>query len=144
MKITCHVDNSLVQEHGEIWVRKMTPELNQLLNYLNGHEQSLWCLDGDELKPIRYQDIFAVQTSDHVLDVSTTDHHYVCRKQLSTVKEELSADFIEASRSAIFNFRHIDHLELLDNGTIDVILTNHQRVPIARRKVKNLKERLGI
>lgn len=144
MKINCHVDNSLDEEHAEIWVRKITPGLNNLLNYLNGHEQVLWCSSNNDLLPINYQDIFAIQTNNHQLDVSTINGHYTYRKRLSVLKDELTDDFIEASQSAIFNFRHIDHLELLDNGTIDVILKNQQRIPIARRKVKNLKARLGI
>lgn len=49
--------------------------------------------------------------------------------------------FIEASRSAIFNYHHIDHLKLLDNGLIDAV---NQRIQISRRNIKNLKERLGI
>lgn len=65
--------------------------------------------------------------------------------KIKSIKEELSTDFIEASRSAIFNIKHIDHLKLLDNGSIDVILKNKQRIQIARRKIKNfLREKLGI
>ncbi|MGY5247755.1 LytTR family DNA-binding domain-containing protein [Lactiplantibacillus plantarum] len=144
MKINCHVDASLDEEHGDLWIRKMTPELNNLLNYLTSTGQVLWCCKNNDLKPINYQDIFAIQTSGQKLDVSTINDHYTYRKRLSVLKDELSEDFIEASQSAIFNFRHIDHLELQDNGTIDVILKNQQRIPIARRKIKNLKKRLGI
>lgn len=144
MKINCHVDSSLGEEHGEIWVRQITPELTNLLNYLNGHKQVLWGYADGELKPINYQDIFAIQTSSQGVDITTISHHYKCHKRISILKNELNEDFIEAAQSAIFNFRHIDHLELLDNGMIDVILKNHQRIPISRRKVKNLKERLDI
>ncbi|MCT6888269.1 MAG: hypothetical protein M3Z87_01210 [Lactobacillus sp.] len=38
----------------------------------------------------------------------------------------------------------MDHLELLNNGLIDVVLTNKHRVQISRRNIKTLKERLGI
>lgn len=144
MKINCHVDASLDKEHGELWIRKMTPELNNLLNYLTNNEQVLWCSKDSDLRPINYRDIFAIQTDNQKLDVSTINSHYTYRKRLSVLKDELNEDFIEASQSAIFNFRHIDHLELQGNGTIDVILKNQQRIPIARRKVKNLKKRLGI
>ncbi|MCT7728055.1 MAG: LytTR family transcriptional regulator, partial [Lactobacillus iners] len=29
-------------------------------------------------------------------------------------------------------------------GAIDVVLTNQERIAISRRKIKNLKERLGL
>ncbi len=34
--------------------------------------------------------------------------------------------------------------ELLDNGLIDAILTNGSHIQISRRKIKNLKARLGL
>ena len=144
MKIVCHVDSSIEEEKGEIWVRELTPELSRLLNYVNNEQQVLWCIKNKELKPISYKEIFAIQTSSHGLDVSTKKSHYIYHESLSKLKEKLNDIFIEASQSAIFNFHHIDHLELNDNGTIDVILKNQQRIQIARRKIKNLKKRLGI
>ena len=76
--------------------------------------------------------------------MATANKCYQYRKPISVLKAQLTNDFVEASRSAVFNFKHIDHLELMDNGAIDVILKNHQRIPISRRKIKNLKARLGL
>ncbi|MGN1407704.1 LytTR family DNA-binding domain-containing protein [Lactobacillus sp.] len=144
MKINCHVDENLDEERAEIWVKEMTPELANLIRYLDSKKQVLWCYQGDELKPIAFSEIYAIQTADHGLDVSTASSHYTYYKQLASVKELLSNDFVEASRSAFFNFNYIDHLVLLDNGAIDVVLKNQQRIPISRRKMKNLKERIGL
>lgn len=144
MKINCHVNDSISEEHAEIWVRKITPELANLLDYLNDNKQVLWCRLDQKLKPVKYRDIFSIQTTSHDLDVATASNHYHYRQQLSALKNQLNDDFIEASRSAIFNFKHVDHLELMDSGAIDVILKNHQRIPISRRKVKHLKARLGL
>ncbi len=69
---------------------------------------------------------------------------FLLSKPLKEVKAILNNDFIEASRSAYFNFKHIDHLVLLNDGAIDVVLTNQERIAISRRKIKNLKERLGL
>ena len=96
------------------------------------------------MRPVRLDDIFVIQTTDRGLDVSTRNEHFLCRRQLSAVREMLTDDFAEASRSAMINIRHIDHLILLDNGAIDLIMKNQQRIPIARRKLHILKERLGI
>lgn len=74
MKINLHVDASISEEHAEIWVKQMKPNLESMLQYLNNN-QVLWC----------YYD-----------------------------------------------------------GAIDVVLTNQERIAISRRKIKNLKERLGL
>lgn len=144
MKINLHVDASISEEHAEIWVKQMKPNLESMLQYLNNNNQVLWCYYDDQLKPISLNDIFIIQTDDRKLDISTQNRHYSCRKPLKEVKAILNNDFIEASRSAYFNFKHIDHLVLLNDGAIDVVLTNQERIAISRRKIKNLKERLGL
>ena len=60
------------------------------------------------------------------------------------MKADLPNYFIEVSRIAIFNYQHINHFELLDNGLINVVLTNNHSVQISRRNIKNLKKRLKI
>ncbi|MCZ3675069.1 LytTR family transcriptional regulator DNA-binding domain-containing protein, partial [Lactobacillus crispatus] len=44
----------------------------------------------------------------------------------------------------IQDYQKIDHLEVMDGGNIDVIMKNQMRVQISRRKIKDLKERLGL
>ena len=34
MKINCHVDPNISEEHGELWIKKMTPAINELLQKL--------------------------------------------------------------------------------------------------------------
>ncbi|WP_390892220.1 LytTR family DNA-binding domain-containing protein [Levilactobacillus namurensis] len=63
---------------------------------------------------------------------------------MAHVIDQLPGEFIEASRGTVINYQKIDHLELLGNGKIDVLMTNQQRVQMSRRKIKNLKEKLGI
>lgn len=78
------------------------------------------------------------------INVYTEKRHLTYNDRLSNLKTNLPNYFIETSRSAIFNYQHIDNLELLDNGLIDVVLTNNHRVQISRRNIRNLKERIGI
>lgn len=144
MKINCHVDASIDEEHADIWIRQMTPTINHLIQQLNNDQKVLWCSLNQQIIPVNFEEIFAIQTAARGLKISTLSKKYHYNSKISLIKEELSDDFIEASRSAIFNIKHIDHLELLDNGSIDVILKNKQRIQMARRKIKNLKEKLGI
>lgn len=144
MKINCHIDSSLEEEYADIWIKEMTPQINQLLKALNHSHGILWCTHESQVIPIYYTDIFAIETTGHGLIVSTVDATYSYKGSLSALKHLLPTDFLDASRSAIFNYNHIDHLELQDNGSIDVFLKNQQRIQMSRRKIKNLKERLGI
>ena len=40
MKINCHVDPNINEEHGELWIKKMTPAINELLQKLTKFENS--------------------------------------------------------------------------------------------------------
>ena len=69
---------------------------------------------------------------------------YIFKGRLYQIEKNLPSDFIMASRSAIINYRKLDHLKMLENGNIDAILENKIDVQISRRKIKNLKEKLGL
>ena len=38
MKINLHVDASISEEHAEIWVKQMKPNLESMLQYLNNNQ----------------------------------------------------------------------------------------------------------
>ncbi|WP_309505944.1 LytTR family DNA-binding domain-containing protein [Lactobacillus panisapium] len=94
--------------------------------------------------PVKYQDIYSLEVASRETNIYTENQHFSYHDRLSNMKANLLNYSIEASRSAIFNFNYIDHLELLDNWLIDVVLTNNHRIQISRRNIRNLKERLGI
>lgn len=144
MKINCHVDPNLKEEHGELWLRKITPEINDFLQKLAQSDDAIWCHYLSQIVPVKYQDIYALEVANRDISVFTEKQQLSYNDRLSNLKTDLPSYFIEASRSAVFNYQHIDHLEILDNGLIDVVLTNNHRVQISRRNIKNLKERLGI
>lgn len=144
MKVNCHIDPNIEEEHLELFVREMNPEISNLLKGFTNTESVLRCYDRDQIIPIKFPDIFELTVAKTGTKILTKDHTYFYRKRLSHFKSDLPNDFIEASGSTIFNYHYLDHLELLDNGLIDAILTNGSHIQISRRKIKNLKARLGL
>ncbi len=76
--------------------------------------------------------------------IYTQSDKYIFKGRLYQIEKNLPSDFIMASRSAVINYRKLDHLKMLENGNIDAILENKIDVQISRRKIKNLKEKLGL
>ncbi|MGL5898960.1 MAG: LytTR family DNA-binding domain-containing protein [Lactobacillaceae bacterium] len=144
MKINCHIDPNLEEEHGELWIKEMTPKINDFLQVMSSSDDVLWCRYQAQIIPVKYQDIYSLEVASRETNIYTENQQLSYHDRLSNMKANLPNYFIEASRSAIFNFNYIDHLELLDNGLIDVVLTNNHRIQISRRNIRNLKERLGI
>ncbi|MFR0607338.1 LytTR family DNA-binding domain-containing protein [Limosilactobacillus balticus] len=141
MKVNCHIDPNIEEEHLEFFVREMNPEISNLLKGFTNNESVLWCYDRDQIIPIKFPDIFELTVAKTGTKILTKDHTYFYRERLSHFKSDLPNDFIEASGSTVFNYHY---LELLDNGLIDAILTNGSHIQISRRKIKNLKARLGL
>ena len=76
--------------------------------------------------------------------IYTQSDKYIFKGRLYQIEKNLPSDFIMASRSAVINYRKLDHLKMLENGNIDAILENKIDVQISRGKIKNLKEKLGL
>ena len=43
MKINCHADPNISEERGELWIKKITPTINELLQKLTQSDNSLCC-----------------------------------------------------------------------------------------------------
>ncbi len=144
MQITTTIDPSLKEESAQFRLRRMTPRIGTIINLLTATGNQLWCYHGSRLVPVPISDIYYLEVDQNAVAVHLADRQLVYRGRLHQVTPQLDPDFVEASRSAVFNYRKIDHLELQGNGTIDVVLKNSQRLHIARRKIKQLQERLGL
>lgn len=144
MKVKFNIDDQLPEERAEFWLRKMTDKMNQIAKELSSKDDMLWCYQDQEILPINFDDIFLIEVENDKTVIYSESDCYEYKGRLYQVKQILPYDFISASRSAVINYRKIDHLELLNNGNIDVIMKNNLRVQISRRKIKALKERLGL
>lgn len=144
MKIKFNLDDQLSEERAEFWLRKMTPKISRFAKDLANEQESIWCYRDHEIIPVAFSEIIAIEVENEKLQVLTDKEVYWYKGRLYQVLQLLPADFIAASRSAVINYRQIHHLEILDNGNIDAIMKNELRIQFSRRKIKELKERLGL
>lgn len=144
MKVNINIDENLVEDRAEFYLQEMTDKITRIAKELTNDNSRLWCYKNSDIIPVKYEEIILIQSENNILMVYTDEDSYEYHGRLYQVKDELPNTFIEASRSAIFNYQKIDHLEILGSGMIDVILENQMRVGISRRKIRILKERLGL
>lgn len=144
MKVKFNIDNQLSEERAEFWLKRMTDKFSQLGKELSGDQDMIWCNYGDEIVPVKFENIYLIQIENEQTLIYDGTQSYRYKGRLYQIKNMLPHDFLTASRSAIINYRKIDHLEIIDGGNIDVIMKNQIRVQISRRKIKDLKERLGL
>ncbi|MDE7050820.1 MAG: LytTR family transcriptional regulator [Lactobacillus sp.] len=144
MKIKFHIDEHLPEEKAEFWLRKMTERIRQITEDLTREKDFVWCYQGGNVFSINFSDIYLIQVENEKTYVYTETENYLYKGRLYQIQQLLPSDFVMASRSALVNYHKLDHLQILNDGNVDAILKNNLTVQISRRKIKDLKEVLGL
>lgn len=144
MKIKFHIDEHLPEEKAEFWLRKMTEKIRQITEDLTSEKDFVWCYQKGNAFSINFSDIYLIQVENEKTYVYTETENYLYKGRLYQIQQLLPSDFVIASRSALVNYHKLDHLQILNDGNVDAILKNNLTVQISRRKIKNLKEVLGL
>lgn len=144
MKIKFNVDPNLSEEKAEFWLKKMTEKMKRITKELRSEQDFLWGYQDRDAHAIKFSQIFAIQVENEKTLICTEADGYVFRGRLYQVEKILPDNFVVISRSSIVNYHLIDHLEIIKTGNIDAIMKNGLRIQVARRKIKYLKERIGL
>ena len=64
--------------------------------------------------------------------------------RLYSIEEKLSEDFIKINQSTVINIKKIQRFDVSVTGTLKVIMKNGYTDYVSRRRIKNVKERLGL
>ena len=98
-----------------------------------------------EIKPLKFDTLIRCYTTkNYVVAEVVPASVYRVKQRIYQLNRLLPAKFIQISSSEIVNFNYVDHLKLVGNGTIKLILTNQESAYVSRRFVSNIKRRLGI
>lgn len=144
MKVEFKIDPNLPEEKVEFWLKRMTSKIKRITNELTSKQDFLWGYKNRDAYMIEFSQIFAIQIENEKTMICTERDVYIFRGRLYQVEKLLPNDFVTTSRSSIVNYHSINHLEIVSSGNIDAILENGLRIQVARRKIKVLKERLGL
>ncbi len=144
MKIKFNVDPNLSEEKAGFWLKKMTEKMKRITKELRSEQDFLCGYQDRDAHAIKFSQIFAIQVENEKTLICTEADGYVFRGRLDQVEKILPDNFVVISRSSIVNYHLIDHLEIIKTGNIDAIMKNGLRIQVARRKIKYLKERIGL
>lgn len=144
MEIKINIDEHFPKEKAEFWLKKMSSKIDQITKELKSEQDFLWGYKNGDAYEIEISQIYVIQVENEKTMICTQDQNYVYRGRLYQVQNILSDSFVMISRGTIVNYHFIDHLEIISTGSIDAVLENGLRVQVSRRRIKNLKERLGL
>lgn len=104
-------------------------EENEVLK-INTHQNTFY---------IKHKDIIYLKASGAYTNIISTGNKEIkCSKNISTISENLSDEFIRISRSLIINKRHIKMIDKLDDGTSNLNLEEGNTINISNRIRKQM------
>ena len=92
---------------------------------------------------INIDSIYYIDLIDKNTFIFTRDDCFESPLWLYQIEEQLSEDFIRASRSTLFNMQHIKSLKADIGSRVIVYLDNGDQILVSRKYAKELKKRLG-
>lgn len=99
----------------------------------------------DRIYLVSPEEIYCVWVEEKTLSVCTKEQIYKMAGSLSQMEQKLPTDlFIKTHRSYLLNRKMVQEIQPWFNHTLQVILTNGQRIPVSRSFVKEFKQTFGI
>jgi DNA-binding LytR/AlgR family response regulator len=117
---------------------KLVETLQDIERELNNNKILIKCEDRELL--IDRNDIISIEARNVTLVIKTTSQFYEIRKTLCSMEEELQESiFYKPHRSFLIHLGHV-----VSYSTNEIIMSNGERIPISRNKLKGLKEALMV
>ena len=96
------------------------------------------------IKRITEKEAYCFYIEDKKVYVLTEKEKLLLKMRLYSIEEKLSEDFIKINQSTVINIKKIQRFDVSVTGTLKVVLKNGYTDYVARRRIKNVKERLGL
>lgn len=146
MKVTIEYNNNLSEDEMIIQANPKIQDLSTITNIIE-QRYSTSIFRGkknEQIYFIRQQDIVCFRIENKVLYFYTATEKYSLNNRLYSVKKQLTANFLQISKSEIINIDYINYLQLNRNGIIEIKFKNNDFTYSSRRYLKIIKEALKL
>lgn len=99
------------------------------------------CRDRDTTHVIRPSDVLFLKADQGYTLVRTHDKEYLTADALASLELALGDDFVRIHRNAVVNVTHVASLKHT-GGEVTIVLQNGLELPVSRRHVPGLREKL--
>ena len=99
----------------------------------------------DRIYLIDPEEIHGISVEGRMISIHTKDKVYETTGTLHSLEKKLSPTiFFKTHRSYMINLTKIQEIQHWFNSTLQVTLTNGQKIPISRSYIKSIKEKIGL
>ena len=146
MEVKIRVEEDASTEELEITIRcrQMNESVIRILEMLRITDKKLTGYREDQTYLLDVNQILYIDTVEKRTFLYTENEVYETPLRLYELEGRLeSCDFFRASKSSIINFNQIQSLKPEFGGTMQVTMTNGERLNVSRQYAKRIKEKLG-
>lgn len=134
------VDNERLNKTVHRLTKSQAPLANMALLAPDTLDQ-VPCIGHNRIMIIPIQDVEFAFSHFSGVQVQTAEQTATCQLTLKVLEEK--TPLVHCHRQYLINLKAIKEIKLLDHGLAEIVTLSDQRVPVSRRYLKNLKERLG-
>lgn len=143
MKFTV-ILNSEREEEVIVYAKEKNSLVKSIEDLVNGADNYFTVQNERGIKRITEKEAYCFYIEDKKVYVLTEKEKLLLKMRLYSIEEKLSEDFIKINQSTVINIKKIQRFDVSVTGTLKVVLKNGYTDYVARRRIKNVKERLGL
>ena len=143
MKFTV-ILNSEREEEVIVYAKEKNSLVKSIEELVNGADNYFTVQNERGIKRITEKEAYCFYIEDKKVYVLTEKEKLLLKMRLYSIEEKLSEDFIKINQSTVINIKKIQRFDVSVTGTLKVIMKNGYTDYVSRRRIKNVKERLGL
>lgn len=143
MKFTV-ILNSEREDEVIVYAKEKNSLVKSIEDLVNGADNYFTVQNERGIKRITEKEAYCFYIEDKKVYVLTEKEKLLLKMRLYSIEEKLSEDFIKINQSTVINIKKIQRFDVSVTGTLKVIMKNGYTDYVSRRRIKNVKERLGL
>ena len=143
MKFTV-ILNSEREDEVIVYAKEKNSLVKSIEDLVNGADNYFTVQNEKGIKRITEKEAYCFYIEDKKVYALTEKEKLLLKMRLYSIEEKLSEDFIKINQSTVINIKKIQRFDVSVTGTLKVIMKNGYTDYVARRRIKNVKERLGL
>lgn len=143
MKFTV-ILNSEREDEVIVYAKEKNSLVKSIEDLVNGADNYFTVQNESGIKRITEKEAYCFYVENKKVYALTEKEKLLLKMRLYSIEEKLSEDFIKINQSTVINIKKIQRFDVSVTGTLKVIMKNGYTDYVSRRRIKNVKERLGL
>lgn len=145
MKIEIIVDDKADDLHILVTCRRLTPEIEKLLETLRMMNHQLTARKKGEIYLLDITEVIYIESIDRKCFIYTSDEVYESDLRLYELERQLEEfGFLRISKSFLIHLQNVQSLKADINRKIRITMSNGEQIIASRQYADELKKRLGV